>query len=115
MYACVGKGSQGSVLEFRHGFEAHIALETDYETPVMDVWALLPAIEPSVSKADCLFLLSLGDRSALLALGEAGDLVEIEETSTLDLSHRTISAGIRGNFAIQVTEASISITDSINK
>jgi hypothetical protein len=109
VFACVGKGLRGAITEFRYGLEANIGLEMDYDTPIMHAWALSPAFD-SEDEGAYLFLLSMGDRSAVLRLsGDAREIVELDDQSTkLDLRYRTITAAAHaGQNIIQVTERSI--------
>lgn len=109
VYACVGKGSKGTVTEFWYGLEAKLGLVTDYETPIMDAWALSPNLQSWDDGDDSLFLLSLGNASAVLCLSaDATAITELDEESTkLDLRYRTITAGMHGDYTVQVTEQSI--------
>ncbi|CZT43873.1 uncharacterized protein RSE6_03976 [Rhynchosporium secalis] len=109
IFACVGKGSQGGVTELRNGYEANIGLEVDYESVIMDAWALSPSVDMSDDIEPHVFLLSVGDRTAMLQLaGDASEIIELEEDATkLDLTNRTVTAITCGQYIIQVTEQSI--------
>lgn len=113
IFVCVGKGSTGGITELRHGHEANIGLEVDYDTIIMNAWALSPNSH-SIDESDpYIFLLSLGDRSGVLQMSaDSTEIVELEENATkLDLKHRTIVAVTYEQVVIQVTEKSIVITD----
>ncbi|KAL2061712.1 hypothetical protein VTL71DRAFT_7090 [Oculimacula yallundae] len=112
IFACVGKGPGGGVSELRHGYEANIGLEVDYESAIMDAWALSPSCGMANGIEPHLFLLSVGDHTAALQLaGDANEIVELEEDATvLDLDHRTILAVAYEQYIIQVTEKSIVVT-----
>jgi hypothetical protein len=108
--ACAGKGSKGVITEFRYGLEAKLGLEMDYEMPIMEAWVLCPTFDSLDDDDDVsLFLLSLGDRSAVLRLsGDANDIQDLEQADTkFDLRYRTIAASMHRSFTIQVTEQSI--------
>ena len=112
VFACAGKGSKGVITEFRYGLEAKLGLEMDYEMPIMEAWVLCPTFDSLDDDDDddvSLFLLSLGDRSAVLRLsGDANDVQDIEQADTkFDLGYRTIAASMHRSFTIQVTEQSI--------
>ncbi|KAK0102889.1 hypothetical protein ONS96_005517 [Cadophora gregata f. sp. sojae] len=113
VFVCVGKGSGGGIAELRHGYEASIGLEVDYDNTIMSAWALWPTLNVFTEADPYLFLLSTGDRSAVLQLsGDAAEIVELEEEATrLDLVHRTITAVTHGQYIIQVTEKTIVVTD----
>lgn len=110
IFACAGKGAKGVITEFRYGLEAKIGLEMDYQMPIMEAWVLCPSFDSlDDDDDDSLFLLSLGDRSAVLRLSadaqSVGDLGEHE--TKFDLRFRTIAASMHRSFTIQVTEQSI--------
>ena len=115
IYACVGRGLKGEIVEFRHGLEGHIGLEMEFHTPIMDIW-VLPS-EHEVLQGGSDFLLSLGDCSALLHLsGDAEAIHEIDQTATsLDLRYRTIAVSDYGTYRIQVTERSVVVVDGLPK
>lgn len=115
IYACIGKGLKGEVIEFRHGLEGHIGLEMEFHTPIMDVWVLQPEMEPLDGGSD--FLLSLGDCSALLHLSSDAEVIhEIDQDSTaFDLRYRTIAVSEYGNCRFQVTEKSIVFIHGLHK
>ena len=116
IFACVGKGVKGGITELRHGYEANIGLEVDYDTAIMNAWALSPKSDTADGPCPYIFVLSMGDRSSVLQLSaDATEIVELEESATkLDLKYRTIAADTLGRFIVQVTEMSIVITDGIN-
>jgi hypothetical protein len=109
IFACVGKGLKGAITEFRYGLEANLGLEMEYDTAIMQAW-VFPANIGSVEEEEgSLFLLSVGNCSALLHLSsDATNISELDEHSTkLDLRHRTIATTIQGDTLLQVTEKSI--------
>jgi hypothetical protein len=75
----------------------------------MEAWVLYPDFDPLEESGVSLFLLSMGDRSAVLRLSaDAGDVRELsQETTRLDLSSRTVAAAMQEDCIIQVTERSI--------
>lgn len=107
IYACVGKGLKGEVIEFRCGFEGYVGLEMEYHTPIMEVWVLPSEVQPPDGGSD--FLLSLGYCSALLHLsGDAGAIHEMDQASTaFDLRYRTIAVSDHAGCRLQITEKSI--------
>jgi hypothetical protein len=113
LYACVGKGIKGAIVELRRGFEGHIGLEMEFHTPIIDVWVLPSEFDSVDTEGGSNFLLSLGDSSALLQLsGDASAVHEVDESSTLfDLRYRTITASAYSFCLIQVTEKSIVFID----
>lgn len=107
VFACVGRGSTGSVAELRHGFEAKLGLEVDYPTYILEAWAL-SSFGSDADDDGSLFLLSLPDRSAVLRLsGDASAITDDEENTQFDLRYRTITASMHRSHTIQVTEQSI--------
>ena len=116
VFACVGKGSKGAITELRYGFEATLALEIEYGTPIMHAWVLPSGTSSLEDAAGHLFLLSLGDCSALLHLSEdASDITNIDQPDTkFDLSSRTVTAGMLGECMIQVTERLVVITNGLH-
>lgn len=116
LFACVGKGSKGAITELRHGFEATLALDIEYGSPIMNTWVLPTANDSPENAYGHLFLLSVGDCSALLRLaGDASDITNVDQADTkFDLSSRSITAGIHGEFVIQVTERSIVCTSGLH-
>jgi hypothetical protein len=117
IFACVGKGTKGSITEFRYGLEARLGLETEFHTPVMDVWVSSASLCLGKDDGGSFFLLSFLNRSALLHLSnDASEIDDLDQTSTfLDLTHRTIAASLHGYCMIQVTEQSIFYTDGHDK
>ena len=111
LFTCAGRGSKGTITEFRFGLEASIGLEIPYDADIMDVWVLPSDMDGFDSDGGSLFLLSLGDRSSVLHLsGDATEIVELEpHTTKFDLISRTIAANTCGKYQIQVTERSIVI------
>lgn len=109
IYACAGKGEKGEIVEFRYGVEAHIGLEMEFHSPIMNAWVLPAHTASSGLEADSLFLLSLGNSSAVLQLSDdAGSIHEVAETATpFDLRYRTITAAFHDSYRIQVTEYSV--------
>lgn len=75
----------------------------------MDVWVLSPTYHEADGDDGYLFLMSLGDRSSVLRLSsDAGEITELEpDVANFDLASRTITAGMHGQYRIQVTEKSI--------
>lgn len=113
LFACVGKGSQGGITEFRHGRAASIGLEVDYDTPIMNAWVLSTDVGPFHEDDLYFLLLSLGHSSGVLQLsGDASEISELKENETkLDLEHRTLTAATRNQYIIQITEKSVVVTD----
>ncbi|KAG9231393.1 mono-functional DNA-alkylating methyl methanesulfonate N-term-domain-containing protein [Amylocarpus encephaloides] len=110
IFACVGKGSNGAIAEFRYGLEARLGIETDYGNHILEVWSLWPTLDSRDDGDDSLFLLSLGDHSAVLRLsGDATVIANDEDFTKLHLDCRTITAGICRGLIVQVTERSIVI------
>jgi hypothetical protein len=117
IFTCVGKGARGGITELRHGHEASIGLEVEYDATIMYAWALSPNSDRTDPTTPYLFLLSTGDRCGVLKMSaDAVEIVDLDESETsLDLDHRTILAVTRGNFIVQVTEKSIVVTDGSMK
>ena len=110
IFACVGKGSNGAIAEFRYGLEARLGIETDYGNHILEVWSLWPTLDSQDDGGDSLFLLSLGDHSAVLRLsGDATGITNDEDFTKFHLDCRTITAGICRGFIVQVTDKSIVI------
>jgi hypothetical protein len=113
IFACTGKGPKGAITEFRYGLEANLGLEVEYSAPVMRAWELPVMLATDMDDDGSLFLLSLGNCSALLQLSsDATEIVEVKQAATsLDLGTRTIAASTHKNNIIQVTEGSIVFTN----
>lgn len=82
----------------------------DYQIPIMEAWVLCPTFDSLDDDDDVsIFLLSLGDHSAVLQLsGDARDIDNLEQEETkFDLRYRTLAASMHGSFTIQVTEQTI--------
>ncbi|KAE8450543.1 hypothetical protein EG329_006274 [Mollisiaceae sp. DMI_Dod_QoI] len=111
IFACVGKGLKGAIAEFRYGLEARIGVETEYDAPILQVWALSSEFDAIEDYDASLFLLSMGDTSTVLSLsGDAADMAELDESSTkFDLSNRTITVATQETSMIQVTERTITV------
>lgn len=111
IFTCVGKGITSTIAEFRYGLEARIGLNTDYETPILQSWVLPAEFEATEDNDTCLFLLSMGDSSAVLSLsGDAAEIVELDESATrFDLRHRTIAVVAQETAIVQVTEGTIGV------
>ena len=117
IFACVGKGTKGSITEFRYGLEARLGLETEFHMPVVDAWVAPSNLCSVKDDAGSFFLLSVINGSALLHLSsDASEIDEVDQASTLlDLRYRTIATGLRGDCAIQVTEQSVVYVDGHKK
>jgi len=109
IFSCGGKGLGGAITEFRHGLEASIGLEMDYDIPIMDVWVLYPESDNVDDYGASFFLMAVEDRSAVLRLSaDAADVRELDQDATgFDLNFRTVAATMQGSTIIQVTEKSI--------
>ena len=109
LFACVGKGSDGVITEFRYGVEARIGLHFDCEVPISQVWALPFDRAGNLANDGTLFLLSVGASSYALALSSDEEAVEAvpQELLTVDLEHHTIAAGVIGEHVVQVTVLAI--------
>lgn len=109
IFSCGGKGMKGAITEFRHGLEASIGLEMDYDISITDAWVLYPDPENIDDYGVSFFLMAVEDRSAVLRLAaDAADVRELDQDSTVfDLGFRTITARMQGRSMIQVTEKSI--------
>ena len=109
IFACAGKGPNGIITELRCGLEASLALDISYDSQIVDVWVLAPDFVGADVDDGSLFLLSLGDRSSVLCISsDAGEIVELDpDAAKFDLSSRTITASMHGQYRIQVTEQSI--------
>lgn len=82
----------------------------DYQVPIIEAWALYPTFDPADGdNGASLFLLSLGDHSAVLQLsGDAGSVRSLEQNNTkFDLRYRTVAANMSRSATAQVTEQSI--------
>lgn len=111
LYACVGKGIKGAVIEFRHGLEASVGVELEHQTLVIQAWAVSSPAEDSTDQEGTGLLLCLGDRTAFLQLSsDAMAFSDVpQEKTRFDLGHRTIAANVHEQCKIQVTELSIII------
>lgn len=113
IFACVGKGLNGAIVEFHHGLEAKIGLEMDCDTLIDKSWVFNGwALSGSDNKNECLFLLSSGDHSKLLRLAsDASEIEELGDSATkFDLRYRTIAASEKHGHIVQVTENSVMIS-----
>jgi hypothetical protein len=113
VFACSGKGVNGAIIELRHGLEAKLALSMEYATHIQEAWAFDSNSPDTIGES--LFLLSLGDRSAVLRLSaDAKEISDDELNTKFDLKHRTVAAGVCQGYTVQVTEQSIVfITDNM--
>lgn len=111
VFACVGKGIKSTITEFRHGLEARVGLNTDYQTPILQAWALPAEFENTDDDDACLFLLSIGDSSAILSLSsDAAEIAELDDSATrFDLRHRTVAVVAQETAIVQVTERTIGV------
>jgi hypothetical protein len=108
IFVCAGKGVNGAIVELRYGLEAKLALSVEYPTHILEAWTLCPSSDSPGTIDDSLFLLSLGDRSAVLRLSaDAKEINDDEENTKFDLRYRTITASMCQSCTIQVTEQSI--------
>ncbi|KAK8011479.1 mono-functional DNA-alkylating methyl methanesulfonate N-term-domain-containing protein [Apiospora arundinis] len=109
IFACSGRGKSGSITEFRHGLEASIGLEMDYEIPVKHCWPV-PLPDHEVDGGLHL-LLSSPNRSDLLFISD--DFTQAELTAQLDvpydLSSSTLACSVTDGSAIQVTAGALTI------
>lgn len=116
LYACTGKESSGSIIEFRHGFEALIGFDMSYNSEITNVWSLPPDPDRSDSDNGPMLLLSLPHCSAIVQLSSnLSDVTELSDDNTkFDLLHRTIATGLHGSLRIQVTDKSVVFCDGPN-
>jgi hypothetical protein len=113
IFACAGKGVNGAIVELRYGLEAKLALSVEYPAHILEAWAFSPTYESPESADESLFLLSLGDRSAVLRLSaDAKDISDDENNTMFELRYRTVTAGICQGYMTQVTEQSIVTIDA---
>ena len=108
VFACVGKGSNSAIMEYRYGLEAYVGLEMDLPAPIMDVWVLNPPMSFEDNTGP-LFLLSLGNQSVLAQLSSNAESISAFADNETDfvLEHGTLAASMNGNSIIQVTEQSV--------
>lgn len=108
IFACSGKGRNGSIAEIRYGLESRHGLVIEYEGYIKQSWVL-----PDTDENGLFFVLSLVEQSALLHLSsDYTSVPEVEQTETwLDLSSSTILVEQSGEFIVQVTEAGINISN----
>lgn len=117
LFACIGKGSQGVITEFRHGVEARIGLHFDCEVPIIQAWPL-PFDSVGVSPlGGTLFLLSIGTSSLALRLTGDEDDVEVigSDMVKLSLDAHTIAADVVEDVVIQVTELAVIVASKNNR
>lgn len=117
LFACIGKGSQGVITEFKHGVEARIGLQFDCEVPIIQAWPL-PFDSVAVSPlGGTLFLLSIGASSLALRLTGDEDDVEVtgQDMVKLNLDTHTITAVVVEDFVIQVTELAVIVASKNNR
>jgi hypothetical protein len=109
IYACSGRDSNGSVIEFRRGYEAQIGCDIPFESEIMDIWTFAPESDSFENHNGPLFLLSLPYCSEVLQLSkDQSEIQSLEANETrFDLRYRTIIAGTYGDLKVQVTEKSV--------
>lgn len=109
IFSCGGKGVKGAITEFRHGLEAIVDIEMDYEVPITQAWVLYPQSDNYEDSETLMILMTVADGSALLRLTNFNmDAENVEQNSTpFNLGARTIAAGLQGSSMVQVTEQSI--------
>lgn len=109
IFACSGRGSSGSIAEYRYGLAARIGLQWSWEAPVRRCWAL-PALDETLD----------GGLRLLLALPNRTDVVDVsddwsgldnlaQDQVSYDLSSSTLAAGVSQSAILQVTTSSVTI------
>lgn len=115
IFTCSGKGKSGVITEHRYGIEAKIGLSFKYNSTITQSWVFheMVTMDPYQSNR-ILFLLALGDSSAVLHLKNDGsEISELGDESTkFDLRFNTINAAQKNNRIVQVTEKSIMISEN---
>ncbi|RKF64851.1 putative thermotolerance protein [Erysiphe neolycopersici] len=114
IFTCSGKGKSGVITEHRHGIEAKIGLSLKYNSTIIQSWVFHEMVSNDPNQSNrILFLLALGDSSAVLHLKNDGsEISELGDDSTkFDLRFNTINAAQRNNRIVQVTEKSIMISE----
>ena len=113
LYTCVGKGSNGAILEYRHGLEARIGLIADYEQPILRAWSLPSSIHLNGSPDESLFLLSCVESSVVLCMSKDELSIEVIDNVLIDLDFKseTIAFSTVDACTIQVTKESIVVID----
>jgi hypothetical protein len=110
VFSTSGRGTKGTVTEFRYGLQAKIGLEYECGLGVKQAF-VLPAYLSSQSEGYDL-LLSMPDRTTVLRLSE--DLDDISQptevdngTLNYDVSSRTLIAVVTNDMIVQVTEQTL--------
>lgn len=113
IFVTSGRQPYGAITELRQGFEAQVTSSTDdaslsFLRSVTDVWSL------PTGDGTLLIILSTPTSTVLLDFTDLQDgpsLLDEDEASALDLTSRTLAAGVtRNRQLIQVTEGYICVT-----
>lgn len=115
IFACSGRGKSGSITEFRHGLEASIGLEMDFEIPVKHCW---PVPLPDYLRHGGLhLLLSSPNKSDLLFISDDFGQAElmIQQSVPYDLSSSTLACLASDDITIQVTTGALTIVTDDDK
>lgn len=115
IFACSGRGKSGSITEFRHGLEASIGLEMDFEIPVKHCW---PVPLPDYLRHGGLhLLLSSPNKSDLLFISDDFGQAElmIQKSVPYDLSSSTLACSASDDITIQITTGALTIVTDDDK
>ncbi|KAF4587555.1 thermotolerance protein [Ophiocordyceps camponoti-floridani] len=111
VFTASGRGSKGSVTQWRWGLQGRISLDIDSGEPVRRSWAFYA--DAGLGRVNLCAVLAFPDSSAFIQFSE--DFGQVEATATqdthFDLATRTLDVcrSLQGIF-IQVTERAVALT-----
>ncbi|PFH55970.1 hypothetical protein XA68_17315 [Ophiocordyceps unilateralis] len=114
VFTASGRGSKGSVTQWRWGFQARIVLDIESGDPIRHAWAFEP--DTGRSGGGLCALLAFPDSSALLRFSKDFSQVEAatDEDTEFDLESRTLDACCsQQGTIVQVTERSVTLCASL--
>jgi hypothetical protein len=114
IFSTSGRGTKGTVTEYRYGLQAKIGLEYECGLGVKQAFVLPASLTRPSAGFD--LLLSMPDRTTVLHMSE--DLSELSQADTTDdgtinydISSRTLAAVVTNNVIVQVTEHGILLVE----
>lgn len=112
VFACSGRGKTGSILEFRHGFEAHIGYELECGSPVKQCWQVRRP--EGGSRDDFDLIVSRPDRTDVVRFAKGLDAFAsmAQDQVPYDFSSTTLAVQELGiGPIVQVTTNSVTLVD----
>lgn len=106
LFGTSGRGTQGSVTEYRYGYRARIGRDIEFDLPSKQCWVFPTGLE---NRFDV--LVALPSVSTGFQISDNEDhAVELDASnSKFDFTSRTLAAELIAGQVIQVTESSVTI------